>query len=419
MITKKVRPAAPRHARTVTHGRTRGVYLPRLADATASSMVTYGIPLLVLGTTNSSSLTGIAFVLTWAPRLCTFGLAGMAVDRYGPARVFRLAATTRALVIGLVTPALAMTDDDRALSLVMFLAACAGCLTQFSYIAAESVGAVASRDAGDAAHRVQSVLLGIDQTAALVGPAAGGVLLQWDGPSGMLTVIGGLSILSAAISPHIRQAPPQAPKATVPVPQGWRTGWSTLRRLPALAWLVAGLAFSNLALALVEAATPVIVVKHLGRSSASVGVIWSCAAAASLLAVATCRVMIDRWGLPRVGRCAALVTSVPCFFIAHADSYRTYLVLIAVFMAGDSVLAVVLRTLRSHLIPAEVFGSTLSVTVLLLLLPYPLAGLLMALVDPAAIRTLITVCAVLQSLGLACALTYGIRSRPHRGKHRR
>nr|AGZ93803.1 major facilitator transporter [Streptomyces sp. XY152] len=409
----------PRHARTITYGRMRGIYLPRLADATASSMATYGIPLLVLGTTNSASLTGVAFVLTWAPRLCTFGPAGMAVDRYGPARVFRLAAAARALVVGCVAPALVMTDDDMALGLVMLLAACAGCLTQFSYIAAESVGAVASRDAGDAAHRVQSVLLGIDQAAALVGPAAGGFLLQWDGSSGMLAVIGGLSILAAAIAPRMRRAPAQASKATAPAARGWRTGWSTLRALPALAWLVAGLAFSNLALGLLEAATPVIVVKHLGRSSASVGVIWSCAAAASLLAVAICRGMIDRWGLTRVGRCAALVTSVPCFLIAHADSYWAYLSLIAVFMAGDSVLAVVLRTLRSRLIPVEVFGSTLSVTVLLLLLPYPLAGLLMAVAGPAAIHTLITVCAVLQSLGLVFALTYGVRSRSRRGKHRK
>jgi hypothetical protein len=382
-------------------------------------MGTYGIPLLVLGTTNSSSLTGIAFVLAWAPRLCMFGPAGMAVDRFGPARVFRLAAATRALTVGLAAPALAMTDAERALGLVMLLAACAGSLTQFSYIAAESVGAVASRDAGDAAHRVQSVLLGIDQTAALVGPAAGGLLLQWHGSSGMLAAIGGLSMLSAAIAPRMHHAPPRPQDATVPVTRGWRTGWSTLRALPTLAWLVAGLALSNLALGLLEAATPVIVVKQLGRSSASVGVVWSCAAAASLLAVAACRIMIDRWGLAGVGRFAALVTSVPCFLIAHADSYPEYLVLTAVFMAGDSVLAVVLRTLRSRLIPAEVFGSTLSVTVLLLLLPYPLAGILMAVVDPAAISTLITACAVLQTIGLACALTYGTRSRPRRGKHRK
>ncbi|MFF9203815.1 MFS transporter [Streptomyces sp. NPDC014986] len=419
MISTKARPAAPRHSRPVTYGRVRGIYLPRLTDALAASMATYGIPLLVLGTTNSSSLTGVAFVLAWAPRLCTFTPAGMAVDRYGPARVFRLAAATRALVTGLAAPALAMTDERTALGLVMLLAACAGCLTQFSYVAAESVGATASRDAGDGAHRVQSVLLGIDQTAALAGPAAGGLLLQWDGPSRMLAVIGGLSMLSAAITPRMRHAPRHTPEATTSPAHGWRTGWSTLRALPALARLVAGLALSNLALALLEAATPVIVVQQLGRSSASVGMVWSCAAAASLLAVAACRLMMDRWSLTTVGRCAALLTGVPCFLIAHADSYPAYLTLIAVFMAGDSVLAVVLRTLRSHLIPAEVFGSTLSVTVLLLLLPYPLAGALMAVVDPAAIPTLITVCAVLQCLGLACAFTHGTRPRTHRGRHRR
>lgn len=415
MIATKVRPDVPRHAKTVNPGRMRGVYLPRLADATASSMATYGIPLLVLGTTNSASLTGVAFVLAWAPRLCMFGLAGMAVDRYGPARVFRLAAAGRALVVAGVAPALAMMDEDAALGPVMFLAAGVGCLTQFSFIAAESVGAVVSRDAGDMGHRVQSVLLGIDQTAALVGPAAGGFLLQWKGSSGMLAVIGGLSALACVLVPRMRRAP--APAST-PAAPGWRAGWTTLRSLPALMWLVAGLAFSNLALGLLEAATPVIVVQDLGRSSASVGVIWSCAAVASLLAVVLCRVVIDRWGLKRVGRFAAVVTSVPCLLIAYAGSYRTYLLLVAVFMAGDTVLAVVLRTLRSRLIPVEVFGSTLSVSVLLLLLPYPLAGLLMAAAGPAAMDTLITACAVLQSLGLLFALTQGVRSGPRRGRHR-
>ncbi|MFI8193452.1 MFS transporter [Streptomyces sp. NPDC085946] len=402
----------------MTHGRARGVYLPRLADAAASSMTTYGIPLLVLGTTNSSSLTGIAFMLAWAPRLCTFALAGMAVDRFGPARVFRLAATGRALVAGLGAPALALTGDRTASGLVMLLAACAGCLTQFSFIAAESIGGAASREAGDEAHRVQSVLLSIDQAAALAGPAAGGLLLQWNGSLGMLTVISGLSLLSAAIAPGARRTPVPAAETAGPVAQGWRTGWSTLRGLPTLARLVAGLALSNLALGLLEAATPVIVVKELGRSSASVGVVWSCAAAASLLAVAVCRGAIDRWGLTGVGRWAAVVTVVPCFMIARADSYPAYLVLTAVFMAGDSVLAVVLRTLRSHLIPAEVFGSTLSVTVLILLLPYPLAGILMAVVDPADIRMVITVCAVLQGVGLARAFTRGRRSRPRHGRRR-
>ncbi|GAA2440236.1 MFS transporter [Streptomyces glaucus] len=416
MIPTPIRHAAPRHARTPAYGPARAVYLPRLADAVASSMATYTVPLLVLGTTDSSSLTGVAFVLAWGPRLCTFGLAGSAVDRLGAGRVFRMAACARAVVVGLAAPVLLLVGDTAAAVVVMLLAACTGFLTEFSYIAAESVGAVASREAAGGAHRVQSVLLGIDQAAALIGPAAGGVLLQWGGSSGMLAAISGLSILSAVITPHIRQP---VPEATPSLLRGLRSGWSTLRALPMLAYLVAGLALSNLALGVLQAATPVVLMKQLGQSSASVGLVWSAAAAASLLAVAGARIAIDRWGLVRTGRVASLITVAPCFALAHADSYPAYLLLIAVFMAGDSALAVVLRTLRSSLIPAEVFGSTLSLTVLILLLPFPLAGVVMAAVAPADLDAVITACAVLQCLGLALAFVRAGRLRPSRGKHRR
>ncbi|MEU3294425.1 MFS transporter [Streptomyces longwoodensis] len=403
----------------MTYGRVRGIHLPRLTDALASTMATYGIPLLVLSTTKSSSLTGIAFVMAWAPRLCAFTLAGLAVDRFGPTRVFRLAASARALVVALAVPALGTADERTLLGLVMLLAASTGCLTQFSFIAAESVGAIASRDAGDAAHRVQSVLLGIDQTAALAGPAAGGLLLQWNGYTSMLTTIGGLSVVAAAITPRMRRPSRQVEEAAGPVAVGWQVGWTTLRALPALVWLVVGLALSNLALGLLEAATPVIVVQQLGRSTTSVGLVWSCAAAASLAAVAASRVAIDRWGLRGVGRCAALLTVAPCLLIPSTDSYLMYLTLITAFMAGDSVLAVVLRTVRSHLIPPEVFGSTLSVTVLLLLLPYPIAGIVMAVISPDALRATITVCALLQCIGLACAFTLGIRPRARHARQRK
>ncbi|MGV9351051.1 MFS transporter [Streptomyces spiralis] len=374
-------------------------------------MATYTIPLLILSTTNSSSLTGVTFVFAWAPRLCVFGLAGWTVDRFGATRIFRLAAAARAVVVGLAAPIMAFAEGTAA-SVITLLAACTGLLTQFSFIAAESIGALASRDSS-AGHRVQSVLLGIDQGAALAGPVAGGLVLQWRGASGLLIVIGVLSILSAAIAPRVH---PQALETSALSTLGLRSGWATLRRLPALIRLVMGLAMSNLALGLLEAATPVTVTQQFDHSSAAVGLLWSIAAAASLLAVAACRVLIDRWGLLTTGRLAAVVTVLPCFLLAHAGSYRSYLLLIAVFMAGDSVLTVVLRTLRSSLIPPELFGSTLSLTVLILLMPYPLAGAVMAVVAPSALDTVITVCAALQCFGLALAF---IRVQPWRGKHRK
>ncbi|WP_405889805.1 MFS transporter [Streptomyces sp. NBC_00133] len=393
----------PRHACRPVPSLLRGIYLPRSADAGAFAMTTYGIPLLVLATTNSAALTGVAFALAWTPRLAAFALAGGMVDRYGTTRVFRLASVARAVVVlaaALILPGL---DGRGGAVTVMLLAATTGVLTEFSYIAAETAGGTASRRAGDRAHRVQSVLLGIDQVATLAGPALAGLMLQWIGAAGMLATIACFSLLGAILAP--RQNPVRHAADPMPVIKGLRTGWATLRSLPALAWLVTGLTLSNLALGLLQAAAPVIVVKELGHSSVEVGLIWSAAAVASLLAVAVCRSAIDRYGLWPVGAVSATIAASACLAVSSAHSYTTYLVLIAVLMAGEGGMTVVLRTLRSHLIPAAVFGSTLSLTILLLQLPFPLAGVLVAVTPTDLLGHVIAPCAVLQALGLAIAFT--------------
>ncbi|MFJ4689231.1 MFS transporter [Streptomyces sp. NPDC088789] len=380
----------------------RGVYLPRAADGAAFAMTTYGIPLLVVATTRSVTLAGLAFALEWLPRLAAFPLAGTLVDRYGVARVFRAACTARALVV-LAAVLLLSVPDTRvpAVVTVLALAPLSGVLTECSYIAAETAGAAASRWAGPRAHRVQSVLLGIDQSAMLAGPLVSGLLLEHGGPAAMLTVLAAFSLTAACLVPR----PPAPLRQTEPSGGGMRTGWQTLRSLPALAWLVAGLVVSNLAIALLQAAMPVIVVTELGRSSADAGLVWSAAAVTSLLAITLARRAVDRWGLWPVGATCATVAAAATFAVSRTSTYEGYLVLIAVLMAGEGGLTVVLRTLRSHLIPAHVFASTLSLTILLLLLPFPLAGLLVAALPPGQIGHAITVCAVLQALGLAAAFT--------------
>ncbi|CAL9657966.1 hypothetical protein SUDANB105_06881 [Streptomyces sp. enrichment culture] len=145
----------------------------------------------------------------------------------------------------------------------------------------------------------------------------------------------------------------------------------TLRSLPALAWLVGGLVVSGCAVGLLQAATPVIVVSEPGRSSADAGLIWSVSDVASLLAVTAARQASDRWGRWPVGAVAAAVAVSATVTVAQADTYRGCLLLSAVPMAGEGGLTVVLRTLRVHLIPSKVFGSTLSLTILLFLLHFP------------------------------------------------
>ncbi|MFJ7997519.1 MFS transporter [Streptomyces sp. NPDC096310] len=382
----------------------RGVYLPRGADAAAFSMTSYGIPLLVLATTGSAALTGLAFALAWIPRLGAFTVAGTLVDRYGTSRVFRVACLTRAVVVLVAAALLAGLAEgtQAATATVMVLAALTGALTESSYVAAETVGGAASRAAGTGAHRVQSVLLGIDQSAMLAGPALSGLLLEHAGPATMLGVLAAFSLLAAALAPGEHLAPDGAASRKS---SGLRTGWVTLCSLPALTWLVAGLIVSNGAVALLQAAMPVMVVTELGRSSADAGLIWSAAALASLLAITACRNAIDRWGLWSVGAVAAATAAGATLTLAHISTYHGYVLLIAVLMAGEGGLAVVLRTLRSHLIPAHSFGSTLAVTILLLLLPYPAAGLLVATLPPSQLGHAITAAAILQALGLATAFT--------------
>ncbi|MEU8784863.1 MFS transporter [Streptomyces sp. NPDC048637] len=389
------------HARRPVPTLLRGIYLPRSTDAAAFAMTTYGIPLLVLATTDSEALSGLAFALEWIPRLGAFAFAGALVDRHGTTAVLRYASAARALVV--LAAALFLPAQEQGLGAtvtVMLLAAFTGILTECSYIAAETAGGVAGRETGDRAHRVQSVLLGIDQVATLAGPALAGVLLQWTGAAGMLTVIALFSLLTSVLAP--RQCHRTKP-ARQPALRGLHTGWSTLRSLPALGWLVTGLTISNLAVGLLQAAAPVIIVKQLGHSTADVGFTWSVAALASLVAVALCRRAIDRFGLWPVGALSASIAATACLAVSFADTYGTYLTLIAVLMAGEGGMTVVLRTLRSRLIPADSFGATLSLTILLLLLPFPLAGVVVATVPPAQLGHVITLCAAVQALGLFTA----------------
>ncbi|MFD4123893.1 MFS transporter [Streptomyces globisporus] len=389
----------PRHARRPAPTLLRGIYLPRSMDAGAHAMTTFGIPLLVLATTNSAVLTGVAFALEWVPRLAAFALAGAMVDRYGASPVFRTASVLRALTVVAAALALPYSDGVGATVTVMLLAASTGVLSEFSYIAAETAGGAASRAAGSRAHRVQSVLLGIDQVGTLAGPALAGLLLERYGATGMLTVIAGFSLLAGLLAP--RQRDGRAAGLPEPVMKGLRTGWSTMRSLPALCWLVVGLTLSNLAVGLLQAAAPVIVIQHMGRSSADVGMIWSVAAVATLVAVALWRRAIDRYGLWPVGAVAAAIAATTCLAVTLTHTYTTYLVLIAVLMAAEGGMTVMLRTLRSHLIPASAFGSTLALSALILLAPFPVAGVLIALTPPTLLVHVMTGCAVLQAVGLA------------------
>ncbi|MFH8257829.1 MFS transporter [Streptomyces roseolus] len=386
----------------------------RGGDALATVILTYALPLLVLTSTGSTMLTGLVFAAEWMPRLGALAGGGALVDRYGAARVFRTANAGRTLLTALAIPALSILapDSATAIAVVVLLGAACGGLAELSFLSAETTGAELSRRAGPQAHRIQAWQMGIDQGAMLVGPLLGGLLLLVGGGT-MLAAVAALSATAMLVHPAPAFRPD--PAATVAT-AGLRTGWRTLRTLPALGVLVAGLAASNFASGLLQASAPITVTHTFDRHPATVGVIWSAAAAAMLAATALCRRLIDRFGLWPIGATAAALASAACLAAALAPTLPLYTVLVALLMAAEGVMGVVLRTMRAHLIPTHAFGSTLSVTVLLIMAPMPAAGLLVAAAPARLLPALVACCALLQAAALAWCFA-GLRrhtvSAPH------
>lgn len=382
----------------------RPLYLMRAADALASVTATYAIPLLVLITTGSTALTGIAFLLEWTPRLGAFTFAGSLTDRFGAYHVFRCTNFVRATVVALAAGVLtALPSGGTATTgVVLAFGAVSGLLAEVSFVAVETLAAQAGRHLGGQAHRLQAAQTGIDQGAALVGPLLGGLLLL-AGPSVLLAVVALLAMTAAAATQE-DDAPAERHRA----PSSLLTGWRTLRRTPALVWLVGGLAASNLASGVLQAAAPITVIHRFHYSTADVGAVWSAAAVASLLTVIATRRAIDRWTVWPVGAVAAAVSTAACLGVALAPGFAAYTAAVAVLMAAEGALTVVLRTLRARLIPATAFGSTLAVTIILVLLPLPVAGALVAAVPAAGLPHLLLACAVLQGVVLAAGFS-GLR----------
>ncbi|MGW2404054.1 MFS transporter [Streptomyces sp. NPDC001739] len=378
----------------------------RAADQLATAMATYGIPLLILATTGSAVLTGLAYLVEWVPRLGAFSFGGALVDRYGPYRVFRLANSARAVLVALTVAALSALPEPGAAGTAVVLCFCAvaGVTAQVSFLAAEAIGAAASQQSPRGAHRVQSVQIGIDQGALIAGPLLGAVLLL-AGPLALLAAIATASVAAAAgtVGCYRHRAAPAVADHATSLAGSLGAALRTVVRRPALIWLVAGLAASNLALAVIESSAPITVMQHFGHSSVMVGAVWSAGAALSLLGLGACGRSIDRWGLWSVGAVGAVVVCLGSLTTALAPDFATYTVGVALLLGADAVMTVVLRTLRTRLIPAQGSGATLSVTIVAVLVPFPLAGALVASVPASGLPVLLTGCALVQITVLAAA----------------
>ncbi|UGQ13340.1 MFS transporter [Yinghuangia sp. ASG 101] len=361
----------------------------RGANRLATETLSLAVPLLVYQITGSMAWSGLVMLLEWLPRLTGIPAAGPLVDRYGSRRCLVAAETLRIAFLGAALVGTLVAPGAWGLLVAATMAA--GALGQASFVAVEKLGVEIG--GSRPITWTQSVQAGIDHGTLVVAPLVAGLLATLGAPAAMTAVLA-LAVLCRILCHRIPRPTNTAVEYVSSTP--WRQltrGLRLVRRNKTLVHLTVATAAFNLLVAVITAVTPAIVREEHGAGSLHVSVIWAAGGGLSLVFIAIVTRVAPRVGMVRVGRVSAALAAPAIGAAAWAPGFAAYLVLIAGFLALDGAFACFLRTLRARVIPLPDFGVTVSAMVLLVLLPFPFAGLLVAAVPYAGVRSLLTLTA--------------------------
>jgi MFS family permease len=368
-------------------------YVLRFIDGLVTSTLAFALPLMIYNATHSVTWSGIAFLIEWLPRMISVPIAGPMVDRFGSKRMFIIADGLRAFV--LVAAFATSMLLPNVWQLLLLITVATGMLAQVSFVAAEhlSVHVVTSKPV----HEVQSMQVNIDQAVLVLGPMVGGALLM----TGNWLVFASCAFFSvfglnvATRLRGIKKSHGQEGGTTHSTLQGLRHGLRAVWSNESLRYVVFGTIIFNFLLALITVLTPAIVKQHFGGDDAQVSALWSIGALLSVIAVTAASRVVERFGVLTIGIFSGVVASVAAVLAGFADAYASYVLFAALFLAMDGAYAVYIRTARARLVPLEEFGVTVGAIVLLSMVPFPLVGLLVAVMPFSLAPVCLAVCASL------------------------
>ncbi|TJZ66840.1 MFS transporter [Chitiniphilus eburneus] len=350
----------------------------RAASTLGDQMLMFAVPLIVYRATGSVSMSGLAFLCEWLPRVVSLPLAGVLADRVGGARVYVVADSVRAVACLLAAWALAVAPQQAFAVTALLMALCAFCYAQ-AFIALEATVPLLVSKAD--MPKAQSTLQGINYGAGVAGPALAGLLMLWLAPAQLLWAASAVFALSACGVRTLRAARRiDTDVRREGVLAGLATGFRILRGTPLLIALV-GLSLAvNLVVGLALATGAAITVGHFGlpdQAYASLQVSVGILSIASFLLVPW---LLKRISVYRLGIVAFLVIAVGGLIMGLAGSYPVFVFGYALSFALCGLFNVFIRTERLHWIPQAQLGRAIGLIVLLNQLSLPLAGLLVTAV---------------------------------------
>ncbi|QDL56043.1 MFS transporter [Rhodoferax aquaticus] len=350
--------------------------LSRLAD----QVLLFLVPLVVYQQTGSASWTGIAFFIETLTRFVAFPVCGVLSDRHPPLRLLRQSQALRALscVAGLAA-GYALSGQAALGALVLASAAC-GVFTTQGVMAREVL--LPHIFPGERFERVLAHAQIADQLGMVAGPvvaAAALAIWPWQGVLGCSALM--FVLADAALAWWQRQHTGALPQGRSAVGESWwvplRTALAHIARLPGLKPLIALAAGVNLVVGVTQATAAAMLTGLLGQSAAAYAQLQTAGAVLTVLVLAW--VARAHWRGHALGvwsYALLLVGGLMTAWAAHPAVYALGFLLVIGF---DKMFSIYIRAARQRIIPAQDFGKTSGVVVLLNNLTQPLAGLAVGL----------------------------------------
>ncbi|MBR9901781.1 MAG: MFS transporter [Rhodospirillales bacterium] len=347
------------------------MFAARLAD----QFLLFVVPLVVYQTTQSVSLSGLAYAAETLPRVLFYPVCGVLSDRYSPLRLMQLSQIGRAVicVLGLIGFAL-----FGGLGWVVGISAICGLLTTQGFMAREVL--LPQIFASARFEKIQSVSQSVNQASIVLGPLLAATLFaisNWQTVVVVAAVLFAIAELSMMIWRHFNQTPISATDENPSWVAPFKTAFSHLISLPGLKRVIALTASVNLVFGITLATSAAMVTGLHGQSEEHYALLQTVGAAFTIIVLML--VGASRLSVGRIGLISFAGVFLGGVLTAISPDYWLYMVGFAVVLGFDGMFNIYIRTVRQKIIPARDYGKTTGVIILFNNMTQPIAGLLVGL----------------------------------------
>jgi hypothetical protein len=382
------------------------LFLDRSVNFFVNEAFQFAIPAALFIVTGKPALSALVFGLEWVSRLAFLFLGGTIIDRFGPATSARTAWLVRSGtgLLGFVGVLVGRGSDAVTVTILAACGVISAGFFEIGFVANERLAAEVV-DRGSRAEVVQSRLGAVDQAALIGGPALGGAILLLGVPAllGIYAVAMAVGLFTARLGSSDRPAPSNTSHAGSSAVRDSFDAVRTVLAHPLLRVTMLTAMAANFVLAVILSTLASVVGLLYGHDPRAASLITSAAGAISLLTILLTPAATRRFGYARCLWTMTAATVAAAAVATLAPGIVFFAAVLTVAYVGDSVIAMVARSVRIRIIPRERYSSLMSATVFLNYLPMPFAGLLIGgLVERFGLRvTWVTVSAIALALAIA------------------